>query len=455
MSEASTTIERMNESTMRDGSLGDGELFLLDKLVSSLVEARKGIAAFQALEANLLNAALALALEHADGSRSDGDLPIREVAAEIGAALRVSDRTVQRQLEQARQLTDDFPATHDALTSGRISRAHVNVILDAGAHLTDSAVRAEYERIVLEVAERESASRVRPYARVVTERLLPRSVEERHQAAAKSRGVSVKDLDDGMSDLILTAPSTLVHGIHDRVTRIAAAVKDAVATKKVAATEPTGLDGAADEERTIDQLRADLLCDLALTGIPSAHDAPHTATELLGAIRGEVHVTVPVLALAGASAEPSMLDGVQPVDTATALHLAGTATGWDRVLTHPVTGAVLAVDRYRPSAELRRFLRAVDGRCRLPGCMMPARRCDLDHEHDAALGGVTDEANLVDKCRRHHVLKHRTRWSSEKQRDGTILWTSPTGRQYPDRAMPRVVFTVETETETDTDPPPF
>ena len=35
---------------------------------------------------------------------------------------------------------------------------------------------------------------------------------------------------------------------------------------------------------------------------------------------------------------------------------------------HPHTGATLAVDRYRPSAELRRFLRVRDERCRFPGC---------------------------------------------------------------------------------------
>ncbi|MFT4230794.1 MAG: hypothetical protein QM602_10940 [Microbacterium sp.] len=52
----------------------------------------------------------------------------------------------------------------------------------------------------------------------------------------------------------------------------------------------------------------------------------------------------------------------------------------------------------------------------------------------------TEERNLGDTCRRHHVLKHHSRWRSQKQRDGTLVWTSPTGRQYPDRTPPRVVF---------------
>ncbi|MCR2678846.1 hypothetical protein NSP03_24390, partial [Salmonella enterica] len=56
------------------------------------------------------------------------------------------------------------------------------------------------------------------------------------------------------------------------------------------------------------------------------------------------------------------LDGMIPIDPATARRLAGAASGWDRVLTHPISGALLAVDRYRPSEDLRRHLRARDER---------------------------------------------------------------------------------------------
>ncbi|MFT4214274.1 MAG: DUF222 domain-containing protein [Microbacterium sp.] len=265
----------MSETPVRGETLGEGELVLLDAVVVSLVQARKGIAAFQALEANLLNAALALAVEHTDGTHSAGDLAVREVAAEIGAALRVSDRTVQRRLEVARQLTEEFPLTHEALAAGRISRAHVSVITEAGAHLTDPDTRAEFERLVLEVAEGESASRVRPYARLVAQRLLPRSFQERHDTAAEGRCVRVSDLDDGMSELLLRAPSVLVHGIHDRLTQIAKTITDATDKDRSTGDDQPG-------QRSLDQLRADQLCDLALTGIPSDHSTPHTPAELLG-----------------------------------------------------------------------------------------------------------------------------------------------------------------------------
>ncbi|MFT3798864.1 DUF222 domain-containing protein [Microbacterium sp.] len=434
----------MNEISRRAGlSLTAPDLVMLDHLVTSLVETRRGIAAFQALEAQLLHAANTLAQERVDASRSDGDLPMRDVAAEIGAALRVSDRTVQRQLGQASILAERFPRTLDALTTGRISRAHVHVIVDAGHRITDDEVRARFETAVLTVAEQESPSRLKGYARLTAERLLPRTLQERHQDATAGRRVDVSDLDDAMSQLTLVAASTLIHGIHDRLTHQA---------RTVTTTDP-------DDPRTLDHLRADLLCDLALSGTPTAHEP----AQLLGTITAEIHVTVPALTLANTSShptthdgvldaaqlDPAMLDGVQPIDTATALQLVGASPGWDRILTHPITGAVLAVDRYRPSADLRRYLRAIDQRCRFPGCMMPTRRCDLDHIHDAARGGPTNADNLTDKCRRHHVLKHHTTWTTRKQPDGTITWTSPTGRHYPDRTPPHVAFT------TDTDPPPF
>jgi len=75
-------------------------------------------------------------------------------------------------------------------------------------------------------------------------------------------------------------------------------------------------------------------------------------------------------------------------------------------MTCATTGGVLAVDRYRPGKDLKRFLHARDEHCRFPGCRMPVWRCDIDHTVDAALGGATCECNLEDLCQGHHTLKH-------------------------------------------------
>lgn len=104
----------------------------------------------------------------------------------------------------------------------------------------------------------------------------------------------------------------------------------------------------------------------------------------------------------------------------------------------PATGEVHSVDRYRPSEQMRRFLRVRDQRCRFLGCRRPATGCDLDHTIDAAKGGPTTTTNLAQLCRAHHTLKHHTLkhhagWRVTQRRDGVLDWVSPTGRGYTDR----------------------
>ncbi|GAA5093619.1 hypothetical protein GCM10025760_24050 [Microbacterium yannicii] len=194
------------------------------------------------------------------------------------------------------------------------------------------------------------------------------------------------------------------------------------------------------DERTIDQIRADLVADMLLTGTPGIDPTLDATTGGLGAIRATVQITIPVTTLTGVTSSGAELDGVAPVDPETARRLAGAAPGWDRVMTHPVTGMVLAVDRYQPTAAQQRFLNARDQHCRFPGCRRPARRCHHDHTHDHARGGPTDVTNLACLCARHHTLKHATDWKVRQLPGGTLEWTSPAGRPYLDDPPRRVVF---------------
>ena len=109
-------------------------------------------------------------------------------------------------------------------------------------------------------------------------------------------------------------------------------------------------------------------------------------------------------------------------------------------MTSPVTGCVLAVDRYRQTSALTRFLRARDERCRFPGCRQPVWRCDIDHTLDAAHGGPTEHCNLAHLCKRHHVLKHHSAWTVRQLPGGILEWTSPTGRIHTDHPEPTVRF---------------
>jgi hypothetical protein len=396
------------------------------------------------------------------------------MSAELGLAVRMNDRTMQSHMWDAHRLATTFHATLSALAEGRISRAHVSAILDTGGTIDEPAARAAFERTVLEYAETTTAARTRAYARAQADVLHPRTMQERHDAALQGRRVWVDDLDDGMSLLHQLLPTVVAHAVLDRTTRQAKLIKQTDATRRqdVAAakarqargdeestpaeTDRSGSDSAGREtggipdddhdlevwfdERTIDQIRADLVADMLLTGSPMIDPTFDAVPGGLGAIRAHVQITVPVTTLTGVTSGGAELDGIGPVDPETARRLAGEAAGWDRVMTDPVTGIVLAVDRYQPTAAQRRFLNARDRHCRMPGCRRPARQCDHDHTLDHAVGGRTDIRNLACLCKRHHTLKHATEWTVSQLRDGTLEFVSPAGRSYRDAPTPRVVF---------------
>lgn len=333
--------------------------------------------------------------------------------------------------------------------------AFPRVIVDAGSGIESPSDREKYSAVMIPIAEAESPNRLRALARRVAERFAPTTVSERHRRARSQRRVWMTDGEDGMATLHTHAPAALVHGMFDRLSQMAHALRD----ENLRAKRQAARDGSVFEpdDRTIDEIRADLLADLVLSGQPTGHDSEDG---LLGAISARIEITVPVTTLmdddapatpeqmpsASDTAPPAELDGVMPIDVDTARRMAGQTKGWDRVLTHPISGRVLAVDRYRPSRHLRRHLRARDQRCRFPACGIAARKCDLDHNHAASTGGATCDTNLAFFCRRHHVLKHHSPWHVEQKPGGVMEWTSPTGRTYIDTPpAPNTVTFIESD----------
>lgn len=80
---------------------------LLDTVVSTLEKMERQLSQLQALRHALLATAGRIAddLEAASERPSRADVPQRAVAAEVGAALRVTDRTMQRQISAAQELS--------------------------------------------------------------------------------------------------------------------------------------------------------------------------------------------------------------------------------------------------------------------------------------------------------------------------------------------------------------
>lgn len=347
------------------------------------------------------------------------DLVVRSVAAEIAIARRVSDRTIQSKISEAWDLVESFPMTLHSLECGSVSVAHARVIMGEGLLIRDDRRRIDYESAVLERAETVTPGRLRRLARAAASSIAEVSFQERQEKARAQRSVSCTELDGGMSELVAIVPTILAEGIMDRLTQ---------AGNAVTSTDP-------DDPRSIDQLRADLLCDLLLTGQPSGD--PHAG---IGAIRAEVTILIPALTLLGQSQEPATILGRGPIDLEDALHLAAEAPSLVRVITDPVSGQVLSTDNYRPGEALRRYLRMRDGRCRCPSCNRSAWRSDVDHTIPFSEGGPTEAGNLAHLCPGHHTVKHLPGWQVRQLEPGVLEWTTPHGIVAVDRPDTPVRF---------------
>jgi len=355
------------------------------------------------------------------------ELARRSVTAELATALHVPERTMEHQITEAWALATELPATLAALREGRLSARHASVIVEETADLgEDPRLRARLDERLAGIAETMTAATLRRKARALREELQVQSVAERHRAARAERRVEVEPVRDGMAwlhALLPAADALLIKDRLDDVVRIAAAAG--------------GAGGLSDPLRA-DHVRADAARDLLLYGsLPAGSD--HAAA--VASVRPTVHVTVPVLTLIGASEAPGLLDGYGPIDADTARRLAATAPSFTRLLTHPVSGTVLDVDRtsYRPPADLKRWLQVRDGTCRFPGCNRRAARCEVDHTIDWQHHGRTAYDNIAHLCGLHHHLKHETAWSVRHLPDGVLEWRSPAGRTHathPGRRIP-------------------
>ncbi|MGO4597692.1 HNH endonuclease signature motif containing protein [Terrabacter sp. 2RAF25] len=237
-----------------------------------------------------------------------------------------------------------------------------------------------------------------------------RSGDERRRSAEASRTAHGRLTDDGLGTFTVTAPAETVVAVLDRADAMARAAR------------------AAGDPRTLDQLRSDSICSLALFGSLAAELNPFGAPLPAAMVR----IVVPFEVAAGLSHAACELPGHGWVTAAHARRIM-TAEGsvWQRLAVDVTTGRALELssDRYRPSPEMVEHVRAVDGVCRAPGCQVPADRCDLDHLVPWPLG-PTDVTNAQSLSRGCHNSKTAGLWSAARAPDDGIRWTTLTGRDY-------------------------
>jgi len=166
-----------------------------------------------------------------------------------------------------------------------------------------------------------------------------------------------------------------------------------------------------------------------------------------------INVIAEAATVEGTSDKPGYLPGYGAVPAPTVAEMAKTAS----LRPVPSPKDLGAEPHYRPSAALTRFIQSRDLTCTFPGCDQPPIGCDIDHSVPYP-HGPTHPSNTGLKCRIHHLLKTFCGWTDRQLPDGTIQWTSPSGRTYTTppagaRFFPQLGQPTETLTLANSPPP--
>jgi hypothetical protein len=419
MSVVPTTLERMFDDLNELGPAA-----LVGVIESTHREESVLVARRLAAVAGLLRhrrAAAARAEGRADHAEIDG---FDRTAAEVAAVMNLSVRAAGYAVSDAQALATRLPRIAALLAEGKTDWRTVRVIIRRTELVLDDEVMAKIDQSL--------AARIGSWHGWSGRRLVnavdaavsandPDAGRERREAAENGRRITIGALGNGMAEVCGTVAAAGAAVFDRRLSELA---------QQVCAGDP----------RTLDQRRADALAALAegrALGCACAQtDCPFKAGEGAGRDRRGARVVINVIAgektVFEGGGQPGYLEGYGVIDAEQVRRLAEAAS---LLIADPVTSPVEAL-RYQPSAALERAVRCRDLTCRFPGCSRPAVFCDIDHtvpfnHQDPASGGLTVLENLKCLCRFHHRLKtFHSGWRDEQPADGTVVWTSPTGRVY-------------------------
>lgn len=348
-----------------------------------------------------------------------------QTTAEVAAAMNLSPMAASYLVSDADALDERLPKVAALLAEGRTDWRTVRLIISRTDLVTDDELIAKLDASLAErIGNWHGWSRQRIVNAVdaAVRTTDPDAARERREAAEDDRHIGINALDNGMSEVYGTVAAAAATAFDRRLSQLA---------KQVCPADP----------RTLDQRRADALAALTqgrrlacACGQPECPTRTDTNPE---PDRGGAQVVINVVAtdqtVQGDSDQPGYLEGYGVIDAEQVRQLAAAAASL--LVADPLTSPVEAL-RYQPSAALQRAVRCRDLTCRFPGCHRPAVVCDIDHaipfnHQDPAAGGLTVLGNLKCLCRHHHRLKtFHGGWRDTQLADGTVIWTSPTGRTY-------------------------
>ncbi len=334
------------------------------------------------------------------------------VAAEIAAALCVSQALANSYLYYARAMRTRLPQVGALLQSGDLDYRAFQTIVYRTDLITDADVMAAVDGELAAKAQRWSAM-TRSALAAAVDRIVTRAdrdaVRRRRELQAE-RELSIFDSGNGLTEVFGRLLTPDAQALDARLDVLAATV-------------------CADDPRTRNQRRADAMAALTsgaerLACRCGRADCPAAGAPAPGPV--VIHVVAEQASVEGRGLEAgSMLgsDALIPADLIAELARSAKL----RPLIHPGESSE---PQYIPSQALADFVRCRDLTCRFPGCDQPAVRCDLDHSIAYADGGPTHASNLKCLCRLHHLIKTFWGWSDQQLPDGTVVWTSPSRHTY-------------------------
>lgn len=320
---------------------------------------------------------------------------------EIRAALTMTRRGADNRLTWALDLRERFPRIWTMLDQGVLDLTRAQVIVRGVSHLTDTQAQ-EIVEVVVKRAPRLTTGQLRAWIRRLCVDNDPGEALQRLDRALDERRFWIEQTDNGTGNVHLFDIS----------------IDDAKAIGRRVNGYMISMQKKGDD-RTHDQLRADIATDMLLGSDPT-----------MGG-RGLVDIRVDLTTLAGLDDHVAEIPGLGPVVADVARKVADrqSKAEW-RVTVTDGDGQIadIVTTSRRPTKALSRFTEATQPTCSFPGCRTPAHSCDWDHFDPWSKGGETSSDNGGPKCRHDHVLKDHG-WRHRRIR-GADIWTSPTGHTY-------------------------
>ncbi|ULN39042.1 HNH endonuclease [Mycolicibacterium crocinum] len=339
------------------------------------------------------------------------------VAAEVAAELGISQGRASSQMNYGVQLIERLPKLGALFASGAIEYRIVIIAVFRTGLITDADILDAVDtRLAQQAAGWNTCSEEKLKEKIdwFVRELDPHAVRLARQAD-DDRHIETAPAADGMAEIYGRVRASDAAAFDQRLDQLAATV-------------------CRDDPRTARQRRSDALGawangDSTMCCDCGSDDCPARSGNDSGPGQIVIHLLADSTTVTGESDTPALLPGYGAIPADTVRALAA------RAKLRPVIGGkeLSAEPQYRPSTALAEFIRCRDLTCRFPGCDRPASVADIDHTVPYPLG-PTHPSNLKLLCRLHHLLKTfyagPRGWTDRQLPDGTVIWTSPSGRTY-------------------------